>query len=231
MKKDPSLYTEKGEILKKAFTEYKGKLAKYNNSMEIQKHNSDIETGCPLQFESPPRDLNLMNHNDNSSKNDDDSDSDYDFEDDDDYEDEDDTDENIPIAKENNNNSNQGQNVGKGPLAENLDILKEIASIKGYTPEEIDSLSNKYIEWITDDSSALILHNEVLEMGVKCWNSIEYLPLMKSLAKFVIPLLGIVASEANCERAFWKQRRILGDQCTRTSIEVEKARLNFAVNE
>ena len=75
------------------------------------------------------------------------------------------------------------------------------------------------------------MHNEVLEMGVKCWNSIEYLPLMKSLAKFVIPLLGIVASEANCERAFWKQRRILGDQCTRTSIEVEKARLNFAVNE
>ena len=66
-------------------------------------------------------------------------------------------------------------------------------------------------------------------MGIKCWNYIEYLPHLKEFAHFVIPLMGIVASEASCERAFWQQRRILGDQATRTIIELEKAKLFFAL--
>ena len=75
------------------------------------------------------------------------------------------------------------------------------------------------------------MHDETLLMGIKCWRYIEYLPYMKSFAKFVIPLLGITSSESHCERAFWKQRRILGDQCTQTSIKVEKARLNYSIDD
>ena len=53
--------------------------------------------------------------------------------------------------------------------------------------------------------------------------------IIKPFATFVLPLMGIVSSEASCERAFWQQRRILGDQGTKTSIEVEKAKHFFAV--
>lgn len=85
-----------------------------------------------------------------------------------------------------------------------------------------------YIDWITEDPNCLIQFNETLKMGIKCWKYMEYLPHLKSFSHFVIPLMGIVVSEAACERAFWKQKRILGDLCTNMSIELEKDKMNLA---
>lgn len=52
-------------------------------------------------------------------------------------------------------------------------------------------------------------------MGIKCWNCIEYLPHLKGFAHLVMPLMGIIASKASCEPAFWQRKRILGNQTTK----------------
>ena len=39
--------------------------------------------------------------------------------------------------------------------------------------------------------------------------------------------MGMVASEATCERAFWKHRRNIGDQGMKTGISLEKAKMFF----
>ena len=49
------------------------------------------------------------------------------------------------------------------------------------------------------------------------------------LAKFSYPLMGIIAYEATCERAFWQHRRIIGDQGMRTGVPLEKAKIFFAL--
>ena len=48
-------------------------------------------------------------------------------------------------------------------------------------------------------------------------------------ARFVLPLFGIVASEALIERCFWYQRRLLGDVSMGMSQELEKSRLNMVL--
>lgn len=76
----------------------------------------------------------------------------------------------------------------------------------------MQQITNFYVDWITENPKQLVYHDETLQMGIKCWNYIEYLPHLKEFAHFIIPLMGIVASEA-----------------TRTIIELEKAKLFFAL--
>ena len=40
--------------------------------------------------------------------------------------------------------------------------------------------------------------------------------------------MGVIASEASCESAFWQHRRIIGDQGMKTGITLEKAKMFFA---
>jgi hypothetical protein len=51
-------------------------------------------------------------------------------------------------------------------------------------------------------------------------------PKYSPFAKFILPLLAIPASEAIVERAFWYQRKLLGDQSMRMSPALETARMN-----
>ena len=52
---------------------------------------------------------------------------------------------------------------------------------------------------------------------------------LEKLAQFALPLMGISASEACCERAFWQHRRVIGDQGMKTGKALEKAKLVFTI--
>lgn len=226
IKQDSNFFSDKGEELINEFNNFGGKLVNFKDSKVLKQHNSTESTSELADVSIDPISLNLLN--DEPTKNNAESDFSDDYSE---YEmnDSDDDDENETEINPENNTSEADIGSSYGPLATNISILKEIAQAKGYTPEETTLFVTRYTDWITDDSNLLVMHDETLLMGIKCWRYIEYLPYMKSFAKFVIPLLGITSSESHCERAFWKQRRILGDQCTQTSIKVEKARLNYSI--
>ena len=201
IKKDSDIFHNEEIQLKEKFRTFSGILLNHTNSQVIFNHDYEINF-----MDSEKSDDSENSESDEESHKEDYSESD-----------EDNCIEDSEIFKEDSN----------GLLSDNIDILKEIAQIKGYLSDDINYLTKVYIQWITEDPQMIIFHKETLEMGIKCWNYIEYLPTLKGFAQFVIPLLGIVASEASCERAFWHQRRILGDQGGRTSIELEKAKLFF----
>ena len=80
---------------------------------------------------------------------------------------------------------------------------------------------------ILDDPAKILVHQEHLLKGHMCLQDYSTYPTIKDLAKFAFPLMGIVASEASCERTFWQHRRITGDQGMKTGIALEKAKMFF----
>ena len=68
-----------------------------------------------------------------------------------------------------------------------------------------------------------ISHGDILQ----CWKFFENIPEFRDLAKFALMLLTNTASEAACEREFWKQRKIVTDQRNRTGKELAFTRLVF----
>lgn len=239
---NPDFYDNKSNEM---FMNYSGNLVDYKTSKLLIIHDCETTLDETMFVNDEPSELNLTDDININQINDDaysDYDNDYDFFDE--TSEESSTDESSdspeknetaavdPLEETNENINEKYKNKIKsnGPLVENICILKEIATTKGYSPEECSQFTMNYIDWITEDPNCLIQFDETLKMGTKCWNYMEYLPHLKAFSHFVIPLMGIVASEAACERAFWKQRRILGDQCTNMRIEVEKAKLNYAIN-
>jgi hypothetical protein len=116
-----------------------------------------------------------------------------------------------------------------GPLYNSAQIIRFLAERQGKSPEEIQALEDFFIDWITKDPIETIPMPEALHRGPAFWEIMATIPNQKEFAKFVLPLLALPASEAIVERAFWHQRRILGDQSMRMSQSVEKARLNSAL--
>jgi hypothetical protein len=104
-----------------------------------------------------------------------------------------------------------------------------IARNQGLTDEKIFALQEYFLQWITGDPTTIIPDQNLLMKGAKYWEILHSNPHHKAFAHFALPLLAIPASEAIVERAFWYQRRLLGDHSTRMSIAVEQARMNFAM--
>ena len=65
--------------------------------------------------------------------------------------------------------------------------------------------------------------NSILEM----WRYFQKIPEFKDLAEFAQMLLTNTASEASCEREFWKQRKIVTNEKNRTGQELAFARIVF----
>ena len=211
------LFQEKAEVMKKAFNEYKGKLLNSSNSRKLVEHDGDLDDNEEEdEIEVENIDINFVSKDeptDNADSNDSDSSwEDYSDDEEEDFELGDD-----PVTDATN-----------GPLQDNIDTLKHIATLQGYSDSESMKLVTQYSDWLLDDPTKILVHQEHLLKGHICWQFYSSYPTVKELAKFAYPLMGIVASEASCERAFWQHRRITGDQGMKTGITLEKAKMFFA---
>lgn len=164
----------------------------YKNSKVLKHHDSLELTTKVADVYIDPMHLDMLD-DESTSKVDDDYSDDYSEYYEDDYSDDEENENSALNENSDDNSSGTNNNSSCGPLAKNISILKEIAEVKGYTPEECTLFVTRYTDWITDDTQLLVIHEEILLMGINCWRFIEYLPYMKTFAKFVIPLLGITS--------------------------------------
>lgn len=180
---DPTIYDKKADTIKQLFNEYNGNLVDYKTSKVLIRHNEDLSLDEIMNVEAPTRELNFMESN-NTNEETDEYDYSTDYEDDyyessDDSDSEDQPAENTEASKETQNDPLANDDLVKkkisnkkipsnGPLVDNIVVLKEIATVKGYTPEESSMLALNYIDWITEDPNCLIQFNETLKMGLKC---------------------------------------------------------------
>ena len=213
------------QLIHQRIVEYRGTFVNVANSMKIAYHNAEMPVDDTV--EEPitiPRitEINFMDTPDMQDEE----------EEEDESEDEYDDCDSEPDSEEVNSNSVASENEfiekSNGPLQDNIAVLKEIATLQGYTPGEILTLVTQYGDWILEDPKEFIIHDEFLLKQHKCWLYFSQFPQMKLLSKFAMPLMGIAASEASCERAFWHHRRVLGDQGMKTKSELEKAKMFFA---
>jgi hypothetical protein len=116
-----------------------------------------------------------------------------------------------------------------GPFDNAFRIIRHLAQQKDLDPAVGIELFGYFFHWISDDPEEVIPNEEYLKLGPRYWDVMSTIEGHKTFADFVLPLLGIPASEAIVERAFWYQRRILGDQGMRMSAATEKARMNLAM--
>lgn len=123
---DPDTFVKKGEELKTAFKNYKGTLLNYQNSKLVLNHDGITDDNVEPEVDWPPKEANFTNSPELSS--DDISEDEYSFD-----EHNDDDDDTLTDSDGFYINSN-------GPLANNIEILKEIATIKGYNAVECNKL-------------------------------------------------------------------------------------------
>ena len=97
--------------------------------------------------------------------------------------------------------------------------------LQGLNEEESLVLVSQYGDWLLEDPGLILIHEEYLNKGHKCWQFYSSFKSIGTLAKFSYPLIGIVASEATCERALCQKRRIIDDQEMRTGVPPEKANI------
>ena len=84
-----------------------------------------------------------------------------------------------------------------------------------------------FINWVTGDPSKIIAQPLYLNCGVSYWQRVLEDDLQKKFASFILSLLSFPACEAVCERAFWYQRRAIGDQRLRSGENTEIHRINY----
>jgi hypothetical protein len=118
-----------------------------------------------------------------------------------------------------------------GPLENSARIIEWIGTQSGRSTEEIDGLIKYFISWITGDPRTTIISSSRLKDGLLYWEYMCSVPTHQKYADFILPLLSIPASEAIVERAFWLQRRIIGDHSMGMSSALEHAKLNMALIE
>lgn len=119
--------------------------------------------------------------------------------------------------------------VTNGPLQDNVSTIKELATLQGYNEGETSLIIAQYGDWLLEDPLISLIHEEHLKKGCKCWQYYASYKGLENLSKFALPLMGIAASEACCERAFWQQHRVMGDQGMKTGKALEKAKLVFTI--
>jgi|BioPla2DNA2_1021312.scaffolds.fasta_scaffold26930_1 hypothetical protein len=216
---NPKLFYERAGAMKKAFSEYKGKLLYCSNSRKLIEHDGELhEDEEEEQIDIENISIGFLCKDESEEKVDsDDSDTSFEYYSDNEEEEFELADESII-------------EVTNGPLQDNIDTLKNIATLQGYSDSESMNIVTQYSDWLLDDPAEVLVHQEHLLKGHICWQYYSTYPKIKKLAKFAYPLMGIVASEASCERAFWQHRRITGDQGMKTGVALEKAKMFFATN-
>jgi hypothetical protein len=117
----------------------------------------------------------------------------------------------------------------KGPFDNAFRIIRHLAQQRDLDSAVANQVFEYFFHWITDDPEEVIPNPEYLKLGPRYWEVMSTMDGHREFANFVLPFLGIPASEAIVERAFWYQRRILGDQGMRMSAATEKARINLAM--
>ena len=105
--------------------------------------------------------------------------------------------------------------------------LEDIARRKSIPEEEIKKLVNFFINWISGDPTSIIKQEAYLQFGIEYWRKVLEDAKQVNFAKFILTLLALPSSEAVCERAFWYQRRVIGDQGMSMGPTTEINRVNY----
>ena len=117
--------------------------------------------------------------------------------------------------------------TSRGWLTVATNSIEEIAKQQNKSEKEIEELVSFFINWVTGDPSKIIAQPLYLNCGVSYWQRVLEDDLQKKFASFILPLLSFPACEGVCERAFWYQRRAIGDQRLRSGENTEIHRINY----
>ena len=94
--------------------------------------------------------------------------------------------------------------------------LEDIARRKSIPEEEIKKLVNFFINWISGDPTSIIKQEAYLQFGIEYWRKVLEDAKQVNFAKY-----------GRCERAFWYQRRVIGDQDMSMGPTTEINRVNY----
>jgi hypothetical protein len=78
-----------------------------------------------------------------------------------------------------------------------------LAQQKDLDPAVAVQVFEYFFHWVTDDPEEVIPNPEYLKLGPRYWEVMSTTEDHREFAKFLLQLLGIPASEAIVERAFW----------------------------
>ena len=115
----------------------------------------------------------------------------------------------------------------RGWLTIATNTLDEIAKQQQKSEEEKEALIDFFIKWVTGDPKLIIAQPYFLNYGITYWQKVYDDSLQAQFAHFILSLLCIPSCEAVCERAFWYQRRVLGDHSLRSGTNTEIHRINY----
>ena len=93
-----------------------------------------------------------------------------------------------------------------------------------------EELFDFYVNWINGDPNDYVVNQNLLTQGLKYWINVATSSISGEFASFILPYLSAATSEGICERAFWYQRRSIGDQGMRTSPQTELNRINCQID-
>ena len=108
-------------------------------------------------------------------------------------------------------------------------FLQKYSMLLGFDHEKVSLSFNRWLSPTYDFGS---FTTTIIEKATvfECWDHLRLLPEFQDLAHISLMLLSVPASEAACERCFWKQRKILTDERNRTSHKLAFARLVLNIN-
>lgn len=110
-----------------------------------------------------------------------------------------------------------------------LNTLTELIDRNGITEERKQSLINFFVNWINGDPNTYTVNENLLLHGCRYWIDVASANISSDFASFILPYLSAASSEGICERAFWYQRRTIGDQGMRMTPQTELNRINSLI--
>ena len=115
----------------------------------------------------------------------------------------------------------------RGWLTTATNSMEELLKQQQKSETEKEELINFFITWVTGDPDETIPQQRFLNYGVSYWQKVFDDSNQAKFSHFVLPYLSIPSSESICERAFWFQKRILGDHSLRSGQNTEINRINY----
>ena len=217
---DTSFFRNQSHDLQEAFAAYEGNLVDATNSRKIVGHEGKVDDSITEELYVPVDDLHVSFINKTPDAAGEEEDSIDNSESDRSSSDEEEVDSGLDEEEEVDEHTN-------GVIEDNTSTLKEIARLQGHDEQQISEFVTQYGSWLLGDTAQTLIHEEYLTFGHECWMMYTSFTKIGSFAKFCYPLMGIVASEATCERAFWHHRRIVGDQGMKMGVALEKAKMFY----
>ena len=105
-----------------------------------------------------------------------------------------------------------------------LELLKHIINQRHYCPEVESNILEAYSVWISGNPSS-IPSTHMMKNSHEIYDLMYSHKKWREFALIVKGLLSIPASEAQCERGFWKLRNISNSKCPRISKELIESRI------